>query len=102
MTRVGVDAAHLDRFARLGGDDIGPDEARARAEEWATTEALAKCLEVSVVLVDPSVIRVDGSVVALDGRLGQRAADAGIDHFRRDMWLVEGHVVVTVEAMEAR
>lgn len=102
MTRVGVDAAQLDRFARLGGDDVGPAEARARAEEWATTEALAKCLEMSAVLVDPSLIRVDGPGIALNGPLGRRAATAGIDHLRRDVWLVEGHVVVAVEAMEAR
>ena len=98
---VGVDAARIERFARLGGEEVGPDEARAGAEEWATVEALAKCLEFSAVLVDPSLIRVDGSVMTLEGPLGRRAARAGVDHFRRDMWLANGHVVVALEAVGA-
>lgn len=102
MTRVGVDAVRVERFARLGGDRVGPEEAMARAAQWATVEALAKCLEMSAVLVDPSMISVDGSGIVLAGRLGQRAADVGIEQLRRDMWLTDGNVVVTVEATKAR
>ena len=92
----------IERFARFGGDEAGPGESKASAEEWATVEALAKCLQISAVLVDPSLIRVDGSVVTVEGPLGRRAAAAGINHFRRDMWLAEGHVVVAVEGAGTR
>ena len=96
---VGVDAVRIERLARFGGDEAGPEEARASAEEWATVEALAKSLELSAVLIDPSLIRVDGPVVTLEGPLGRRTAKAGISHFRRDMWLAEGHLVVALEAV---
>ena len=98
---VGVDAVRIERFARLGGTEAGPEQARAGAEEWATVEAIAKCLEFSAVLIDPDLIRVDGSVISLEGPLGRRAAAAGIDHFRRDTWLAEGHVIVALEAVSA-
>ena len=98
---VGVDTVRIERFARLGGTEAGPEEARRGAEEWATIEALAKCLEFSAVLIDPDLIGVDGSVVTIEGPLGRRATAAGIDHFRRDMWLAEGHIVVALEAVAA-
>ena len=96
---VGVDAVRVERLARFGGDETGPEEAMAAAQEWATVEALAKSLEISAVLIDPDLIRVDGSVVTVEGPFGRRAAKAGIDHFRRDVWLAEGHVVVALEAV---